>query len=251
MDQIVDSLLVLPEGTKVILLAPVVGAQEGRAPEDPGGRKAHGVRARAGGRGDPVPGRADRARPQAEAHHRDRGGPARSCRRRAAAGSPSPWRARWRPPAARSSRWCKDKAGEREILFSQKSSCPACGISIPELQPRLFSFNNPFGACPECSGLGRDAGVRSRPRRARREPLLQRGRHRAVQPEGQLAPEPVRVPREALQVLAWTPRWRTFPTASSRSSCTARRRRSASATRARTGGASGSSSRASAASSTT
>jgi excinuclease ABC subunit A len=41
-----------------------------------------------------------------------------------------------------------------EQFFSQKSACPDCGISIPELQPRLFSFNNPYGACPECSGLG-------------------------------------------------------------------------------------------------
>ena len=41
-----------------------------------------------------------------------------------------------------------------EHFFSQKNSCPDCGVSIPELQPRLFSFNNPFGACPECSGLG-------------------------------------------------------------------------------------------------
>ncbi len=43
---------------------------------------------------------------------------------------------------------------EQEIMFSQKNACPECGISIPELQPRLFSFNNPFGACPECTGLG-------------------------------------------------------------------------------------------------
>ncbi|MCL2480009.1 MAG: excinuclease ABC subunit UvrA, partial [Treponema sp.] len=41
-----------------------------------------------------------------------------------------------------------------EHFFSQKNACPDCGISIPELQPRLFSFNNPFGACPACSGLG-------------------------------------------------------------------------------------------------
>jgi len=41
-----------------------------------------------------------------------------------------------------------------EHFFSQKNACPDCGISIPELQPRLFSFNNPFGACPSCSGLG-------------------------------------------------------------------------------------------------
>ncbi|MDR0908380.1 MAG: excinuclease ABC subunit UvrA [Spirochaetaceae bacterium] len=41
-----------------------------------------------------------------------------------------------------------------EYFVSQHSACPDCGISIPELQPRLFSFNNPFGACPECDGLG-------------------------------------------------------------------------------------------------
>ncbi|MGP1577213.1 MAG: excinuclease ABC subunit UvrA [Treponema sp.] len=41
-----------------------------------------------------------------------------------------------------------------EVFFSQKNACPDCGISIPELQPRLFSFNNPFGACPECTGIG-------------------------------------------------------------------------------------------------
>jgi excinuclease ABC subunit A len=43
---------------------------------------------------------------------------------------------------------------DNELFFSQKNSCPDCGVSIPELQPRLFSFNNPFGACPGCSGLG-------------------------------------------------------------------------------------------------
>ena len=41
-----------------------------------------------------------------------------------------------------------------EHFFSQKNACPDCGVSIPELQPRLFSFNNPYGACPACTGLG-------------------------------------------------------------------------------------------------
>jgi excinuclease ABC subunit A len=41
-----------------------------------------------------------------------------------------------------------------EEFFSQKGACPACGISLPEMEPRLFSFNAPQGACPECSGLG-------------------------------------------------------------------------------------------------
>jgi excinuclease ABC subunit A len=49
------------------------------------------------------------------------------------------------------------KAGESktsEYFVSQKNACPDCGLSIPELQPRLFSFNNPYGACPSCTGLG-------------------------------------------------------------------------------------------------
>ena len=41
-----------------------------------------------------------------------------------------------------------------EILFSQNYACPDCNISIEELSPRMFSFNNPFGACPECTGIG-------------------------------------------------------------------------------------------------
>lgn len=44
--------------------------------------------------------------------------------------------------------------GSEEMLFSQNYACPECGISIAELTPRMFSFNNPFGACPECTGLG-------------------------------------------------------------------------------------------------
>ena len=47
-----------------------------------------------------------------------------------------------------------DSSGPEEVFFSQKNACPDCGISVPELQPRLFSFNNPLGACPSCSGLG-------------------------------------------------------------------------------------------------
>ena len=47
----------------------------------------------------------------------------------------------------------QDKSENSEI-YSEQNSCPHCGISIGEIQPRLFSFNNPFGACPECNGLG-------------------------------------------------------------------------------------------------
>lgn len=48
----------------------------------------------------------------------------------------------------------KDGKTENEMIFSEHYACPDCGISIPEIEPRLFSFNTPFGACPECSGLG-------------------------------------------------------------------------------------------------
>ncbi len=44
--------------------------------------------------------------------------------------------------------------GEEEILFSSNYACKYCGFSIPKLEPKLFSFNAPFGACPECKGLG-------------------------------------------------------------------------------------------------
>ena len=44
--------------------------------------------------------------------------------------------------------------GDNEILFSTKYACPECNYSLPELEPRLFSFNSPYGACTECKGLG-------------------------------------------------------------------------------------------------
>ena len=48
---------------------------------------------------------------------------------------------------------------QKDILFSSKLSCPKCGISYPEISPRFFSFNSPYGACPRCNGLGyKDAG---------------------------------------------------------------------------------------------
>ncbi len=47
-----------------------------------------------------------------------------------------------------------DKSGAERILFSEKFACPVSGFTIPEIEPRLFSFNNPYGACPECGGLG-------------------------------------------------------------------------------------------------
>ncbi len=47
-----------------------------------------------------------------------------------------------------------DATHKKEMLFSQNYACPDCGISFEELTPRMFSFNNPFGACPTCTGIG-------------------------------------------------------------------------------------------------
>ena len=46
------------------------------------------------------------------------------------------------------------KAGNEELLFSSNYACKYCGFSVPKLEPRLFSFNSPLGACPDCNGLG-------------------------------------------------------------------------------------------------
>ncbi|WP_390867619.1 excinuclease ABC subunit UvrA [Prosthecodimorpha staleyi] len=54
----------------------------------------------------------------------------------------------------------KDPNGEpRRLIFSEKFACPVSGFTISEIEPRLFSFNNPFGACPTCSGLGSEQKI--------------------------------------------------------------------------------------------
>jgi excinuclease ABC subunit A len=47
-----------------------------------------------------------------------------------------------------------DQSGPQRLTFSERFACPVSGFTIPEIEPRLFSFNNPFGACPACGGLG-------------------------------------------------------------------------------------------------
>src|SRR5499427_7078673 len=66
-----------------------------------------------------------------------------------------PARAHSRPPSVRAG--LKDPATKTPattITFSEKLACAECGISFPEVSPRMFSFNNPYGACPECGGIG-------------------------------------------------------------------------------------------------
>ena len=69
------------------------------------------------------------------------------------------------------------------MMFSEKFACPVSGFTIPEIEPRLFSFNNPFGACPTCDGLGSQRAIDAKPDRPRRE------RHAALrrrQPVGEV-----------------------------------------------------------------
>ncbi|MFN3483396.1 MAG: excinuclease ABC subunit UvrA, partial [Rhabdaerophilum calidifontis] len=54
----------------------------------------------------------------------------------------------------------RDEAGQpKRITFSSKFACPVSGFTIPEIEPRLFSFNNPFGACPTCGGIGHEMRI--------------------------------------------------------------------------------------------
>ncbi len=47
-----------------------------------------------------------------------------------------------------------DEPAREPLVFSSRHACPVCGYSVPPLEPKLFSFNNPTGACPSCDGLG-------------------------------------------------------------------------------------------------
>jgi excinuclease ABC subunit A len=152
-DQIVDSLLVLPQGSRVTILAPVVGARKGEHQKVLDDAKRMGyVRVRVDGEILALDGEIplDRKRKHTIEIVVDRISIAPDARRRIAESVEGALETSGGTMIA----LVKEREGEREILFSQNNACPDCGISVPELQPRLFSFNNPFGACPDCSGLG-------------------------------------------------------------------------------------------------
>ena len=72
-----------------------------------------------------------------------------------------------------------DTMDGNQLNFSQSFSCPDCGISMEEIEPRSFSFNNPFGACPSCAGLGYSP---ARTNRAIREPFSMRSQRSTIFP---------------------------------------------------------------------
>ena len=150
-DQIIDQLMAMPEGTRLLVMAPVIRARKGehaKVFED--ARKSGYVRVRVDGnlyeldeeikleknKKHSIEIVVDRLVIRPDAVHR----------------------------LTDSAETAAELSGglvlvhlvqdERDILFSQNYACEDCGVSIEELTPRMFSFNNPYGACPECTGLG-------------------------------------------------------------------------------------------------
>ena len=75
----------------------------------------------------------------------------------------------------------KDEKGKpKRIVFSSKFACPVSGFTIPEIEPRLFSFNNPFGACPTCGGIGHEMRIDEALIVPNESASLKSRRHRAV-----------------------------------------------------------------------
>jgi excinuclease ABC subunit A len=154
-DQIIDTILTLEPGTRIQLLSPVIRGKKGehqKILED--ARKAGFARARIDGLmvnfDDGPPIKLDKQKKHTIEIVVDRLVIGKEIRSRLAESVEATLQAADGILLLLVQR----EGGDEERFFSQKNACPDCGVSIPELQPRLFSFNNPFGACPACSGLG-------------------------------------------------------------------------------------------------
>jgi excinuclease ABC subunit A len=152
-DQILDTVLSWPAGTKVQILAPVVRGKKGEHLKILEDAKAAGfTRARVNGEilslEEPI--ELDKQKKHSIDIVIDRVKLSEDARKRLADSIETAFE------TADGSVIALRGEGEeaKEDFFSQKNSCPDCGVSLPEMEPRLFSFNSPFGACPECTGLG-------------------------------------------------------------------------------------------------
>ena len=149
-DQIVDQIMDMPEGTKIQLLAPVVRGRKGEhAKVFERARRSGYVRVRVDGSLYEL---SEEIKLEKNNKHNieiivDRLVVKEGIERRLTDSIESVF-------ALAEGQMVLDVIGGEEINFSQNFACPDCGISISEIEPRSFSFNNPFGACPECFGLG-------------------------------------------------------------------------------------------------
>jgi len=150
--QMVDHVLTLPEGSKLMLLAPLIEGRKGEHEQVFDSLRAEGfVRARVDGKVlelDQIPALDKRRKHTIEAVV-DRFKVRPDIQSRLADSFETALKLS--DGLARIA-WMEKK--REEIVFSSRYACPVCGYSLSELEPRLFSFNNPAGACPSCDGLG-------------------------------------------------------------------------------------------------
>jgi excinuclease ABC subunit A len=151
--QMVDQVLRLPEGTAAVLLAPVVSERKGEHLEHLGDLAAQGfVRVRIDGRiheMEAVPKLDPKKKHTIEAVV-DR----LRIRPDAAQRLAESFETALRLSGGLARLAFLDEPQREQIVFSSRHACPVCGYSVPPLEPKLFSFNNPSGACPHCDGLG-------------------------------------------------------------------------------------------------
>ena len=149
--QMVDAVLKLPEDTKLMILAPVVANRKGEQLDLFDELKAQGfVRLRIDGKIyeiDALPQLAKTTKHSVDVVV-DRLKVREDMKQRIAESFETALR------LAEGKAIAVEMDSEKEYLFSAKFSCPVCDYSLSELEPRLFSFNNPMGACPKCDGLG-------------------------------------------------------------------------------------------------
>ncbi len=151
--QMVDQVLALPEGSKLLLLAPVISERKGEHLQLLEGLRAQGfIRARINGAVCELddPPKLDLRRKHTIEVVVDRFKVRQDLQLRLAESFETALNL---ADGIAKIAWM-DKPQKRELLFSSSFSCPHCGYSLPELEPRIFSFNSPTGACPECDGLG-------------------------------------------------------------------------------------------------
>ena len=193
---------------------------QGRVRQAARGAPRRGLRPRQGRRRAAPPRRGDRARQEVQARHRGRRRPAGDEGR-----APQAARRLDRDGGGARRRPGRDRARRLDeiqtLTFSEKFACPVHGPSLVELEPRIFSFNSPHGACPRCTGLGSQMEIDPGAGRARSDAVDRRGRDRAVggQRVGLLRPADAG-DRRALRRRSRDAVGRTCPRSRATSSCT-------------------------------